>query len=168
MEIKRKYYENRILKLLREYNENFGLLTESKNEILMDKLGLKEELAVVFEEVGKKLAIWLANKYLKYYYDNNINLINYGMTKADVLNAAKKKINELHPRRIIPELTSIMDYIQIGLNGNKSSLDDLNIIDIITNAKIWHDSLNIGEGSINYNENHPILIDFRDENGEGY
>jgi hypothetical protein len=65
-------------------------------------------------------------------------------------------------------LTSIMDYIQVGLNGNKSSLDDLSIFDIFNKSKEWHDSLNIGNGTINYIENAPILIDFRNENGEGY
>jgi hypothetical protein len=61
-----------------------------------------------------------------------------------------------------------MDYIQVGLNGNKSSLDDLSIFDIFNKSKEWHDQLNVGQGSINYIENAPILIDFRDENGEGY
>jgi signal-transduction protein with cAMP-binding, CBS, and nucleotidyltransferase domain len=32
MKIKEKYYENRIIHLLREYNEKFQLLTESKNK----------------------------------------------------------------------------------------------------------------------------------------
>jgi hypothetical protein len=169
MKIKEKYYHKKILNLLKEYNDNFGLLNESKKEILMDKLGLNEDLAQVFDEIGKKLSVWLANKYLKYYYDNNINLINYGMTKTDVLKAAKKKINELHPQRMIPVLASIMDYIQVGLNGNKSSLEDLNIVDIITKSKEWHDSLNVGDGTINYVEpkDHTVVIDFR-KDGEGY
>ena len=179
MEIKRKYYENRILKLLKEYNENFGLLTEDKQEerlkILTEKIGMKPGLAETFDRVCGKTSVWIANKYLKMYYDNNINLINYGMTKADVLNDAKKKINELHPQRIIPVLVSIMDYNRApksvgGLDNKITSHYDkeTSINDIITDAKIWHDSLNIGDGSINYYENHPILIDFRDENGEGY
>ena len=31
----------------------------------------------------------------------------------------------------------------------------------------WHKSLNIGDGSINYEETHPIIIDFR-KDSEGY
>jgi hypothetical protein len=168
MEIKRKYYENRILKLLKEYNENFGLITESKKEILMDKLGLKEELAVVFEEVGNKLAIWLANKYLKYYYDEGKLMAEKNIPNQQVLEWAKERLNRLIPQRLRNGLAPIMDYIQVGLNGNKSSLDDLNIDQITSKSQEWHNSLGIGEGSINYYENHPILIDFRDENGEGY
>jgi hypothetical protein len=54
------------------------------------------------------------------------------------------------------------------LNGNKSSLDDLSITKIASKSKQWHDQLNVGEGKLNYIENNPMLIDFRDENGNGY
>jgi hypothetical protein len=168
MEIKRKYYENRILKLLKEYNENFGLITESKKEILMDKLGLNEKLAIVFEEVGNKLAIWIANKYLKYYYDEGKIMAEKNIPNQQVLEWAKERLNRLVPQRLRGGLVSIMDYIQVGLNGNKSSLDDLNIIEIMDKSQEWHNSLGIGDGAINYIENAPILIDFRDKNGEGY
>lgn len=169
MEIKRKYYENRVLKLLREYNENFGLLTESKKEILMDKLGLKEELAVVFEEVGKKLAIWIANKYLKYYYDEGKLMAEKNIPNQQVLEWAKERLNRLIPQRLRDGLASIMDYIQVGLNGNKSSLDDLTILEIMSKSQEWHNSLGIAEGEINYKEphTHDVILDFR-KDGEGY
>jgi len=138
MEIKRKYYENRILKLLKEYNENFGLITESKKEILMDKLGLNEKLAIVFEEVGNKLAIWIANKYLKYYYDEGKIMAEKNIPNQQVLEWAKERLNRLVPQRLRGGLVSIMDYIQVGLNGNKSSLDDLNIIEIMDKSQEWH------------------------------
>jgi hypothetical protein len=35
-------------------------------------------------------------------------------------------------------------------------------------SKEWHDSLDIGTGDINYVENNPIVLDFRDENGDGF
>jgi hypothetical protein len=168
MKIKEKYYHKKILNLLREYNENFGLLNESKKEILMDKLGLKEDLAQVFDEVGKKLSIWLANKYLKFYYDEGKSMAEKNIPNQQVLEWAKERLNRLIPQRLRDGLSSIMDYIQVGLNGNKSSLDDLSILQITSLSKQWHDSLNIGEGAINYVEKNPIIIDFRDENGEGY
>ena len=169
MKIKEKYYHNRIIHLLKEYNENFGLLNESKKEILMDKLGLKESLAKVFDEVGKKLSVWLANKYLKYYYDLGKSYAEREVTHKEILDFAKHKLNTTHsPTDMRRTLTSIMDYIQVGLNGNKSSLDDLSIFDIFKKSKEWHDQLNVGQGSINYVENKPIIIDFRNENGEGY
>jgi len=169
MEIKRKYYENRILKLLKEYNENYGLITESKKEILMDKLGLKEEIAIVFEEVGKKLAIWLANKYLKYYYDEGKLMAEKNIPNQQVLEWAKERLNRLIPQRLRDGLASIMDYIQVGLNGNKSSLDDLTILEIMSKSQEWHNSLGIAEGEINYKEphTHDVILDFR-KDGEGY
>jgi hypothetical protein len=169
MKIKEKYYENRIIHLLREYNENFGLLNESKKEILMDKLGIREELAQVFDEICGKLSVWMANKYLKYYYDNAKEQAEPSVPHKDILETAKYRLNSSlissALRRILP---GIMDYIRVGLNGNKSSLDDLSILKIASKSKEWHDSLNIGEGAINYVEKNPILIDFRNENGEGY
>ena len=135
----------------------------------MDKLGLKESLAKVFDEVGKKLSVWLANKYLKYYYDLGKSYAEREVTHKEILDFAKHKLNTTHsPTDMRRTLTSIMDYIQVGLNGNKSSLDDLSIFDIFKKSKEWHDQLNVGQGSINYVENKPIIIDFRNENGEGY
>jgi hypothetical protein len=168
MKIKEKYYHNRIIHLLKEYNENFGLLNESKKEILMDKLGLKEDLAQVFDEIGKKLSVWLANKYLKFYYDEGKSIAEKNIPNQQILEWAKEKLNRLIPQRLRDGLSSIMDYIQVGLNGNKSSLDDLSILEIMSKSKQWHNRLNIGEGAINYVEKNPILIDFRNENGEGY
>jgi hypothetical protein len=175
MKIKEKYYENRIIHLLREYNENFGLLNESKKEILMDKLGLKEDTAQVFEEICGKLSVWMANKYLKYFYDDNKTMSEPGVPNKDILDWAKHRLNSTPLSNFGRVLPGIMDYIIIGLNRNKSSLEDLPMfeikrgeLNIYKKSKEWHDSLNIGEGAINYIENAPKLIDFRDENGEGY
>lgn len=134
----------------------------------MDKLGLNEDLAQVFDEVGKKLSIWLANKYLKFYYDEGKSMAEKNIPNQQILEWAKQRLNRLIPQRLRDGLSSIMDYIQVGLNGNKSSLEDLSILEIVSKSKQWHDSLNIGEGAINYVEKNPILIDFRNENGEGY
>jgi hypothetical protein len=169
MKLKEKYYHKKILNLLKEYNDNFGLLNESKKEIIMDKLGIREELAQVFDEIGKKLSVWLANKYLKHFYDDAKSQAEPNVPNKDILSAAKNRLNSRLTVYILRNvLSEIMDYIQVGLNGNKSSLDDLSILKIASKSSQWHDSLNIGEGAINYVEKNPILIDFRNENGEGY
>jgi hypothetical protein len=168
MKLKEKYYHKKILNLLKEYNDNFGLLNESKKEILMDKLGLSPNIAEVFDEVCGKLAIWLANKYLKYYYEDNKTKSNPGVAHKDMLKWAQHRVNSMAKSTLRRVLPGIMDYIRVGLNGNKSSLDDLSIVQIASLSSQWHDSLNIGQGAINYIENAPILIDFRNENGEGY
>ena len=168
MKLKEKYYHKKILNLLKEYNDNFGLLNESKKEILMDKLGINEDLAEVFDEICGKLSIWVANKYLKYYYEDNKTKSNPGVAHKDMLKWAQHRVNSMAKSTLRRVLPGIMDYIRVGLNGNKSSLDDLSIVQIASLSSQWHDSLNIGQGAINYIENAPILIDFRNENGEGY
>jgi hypothetical protein len=134
----------------------------------MDKLGINEDLAEVFDEICGKLAIWLANKYLKYYYEDNKTKSNPGVAHKDMLKWAQHRVNSMAKSTLRRVLPGIMDYIRVGLNGNKSSLDDLSIVQIASLSSQWHDSLNIGDGAINYIENAPILIDFRNENGEGY
>ena len=169
--MKRILQEKKIIEILKEYNSKYGVLLEaSKLDILTDekKFGMKKEIAEVFEEVGKKLAIWLANKYLKYYYDEGKLMAEKDIPNQQILEWAKERVNRLIPQRLREGLIPIMDYIQVGLNGNKSSLDDLSILEIMSAQQQWHNSLGIGEGNINYIENAPILIDFRDENGEGY
>ena len=162
--------QKKIIQLLKEYNSKYGvLLEESKKGILMDKLGLSEDLAQVFDEIGKKLSVWLANKYLKHFYDNAKESAEPNVPNKDILSVAKNRLNSrLTVSGLRNVLSGIMDYIQVGLNGNKSSLDDLSILKIASKSSQWHDSLNIGEGAINYVEKNPILIDFRNENGEGY
>jgi hypothetical protein len=163
--------ERKIINILKEYNNKYGVLLEgSKLDILTDekKFGMNKEVATVFDEVGKKLAIWLANKYLKFYYDEGKKMAEKDIPNQQILEWAKERLNRLIPQRLREGLIPIMDYIQVGLNGNKSSLDDLSIVEIMSKQQQWHDSLGIGEGNINYIENAPILIDFRNEDGEGY
>ena len=169
--MKRILQEKKIIEILKEYNSKYGVLLEaSKLDILTDekKFGMKKEIAEVFDVVGKKLAIWLANKYLKFYFDEGKKMAEKDIPNQQILEWAKERVNRLIPQRLREGLIPIMDYIQVGLNGNKSSLDDLSILEIMSKQQQWHDSLGIGEGNINYIENAPILIDFRNEDGEGY
>ena len=145
MKLKEKYYHKKILNLLKEYNDNFGLLNESKKEILMDKLGLKEDLAQVFDEIGKKLSVWLANKYLKHFYDDAKSQAEPNVPNKDILSVAKNRLNSRLTVYILRNvLSEIMDYIQVGLDGNKSSLDDLLVHQIVSKSTQLHDIFNIG------------------------
>jgi hypothetical protein len=61
-----------------------------------------------------------------------------------------------------------MDWIYVGLNGDLSEHKNDSFIELRQKAKEWHDSLEIGDGDINYVEENPILIDFRDADGYGF
>jgi hypothetical protein len=65
-------------------------------------------------------------------------------------------------------IQSIMDWVRVGLNGNLGEYKDLPFIDLVLQSKDWHDSLEIGQGDINYKEQNPTILDFTDENGNGF
>jgi hypothetical protein len=153
------YHQNKIIKLLKEYNSKHSdILTEAKSKLddLINKVGLKPETAQMFDSIAGGLSIFLTRKVLENFQR---------VTNMPIKSLAK----ELNPTsQLRQDLTSIMDYVTNGLNGNKSSLDNLTFEQIKDKSKEWHDSLNVGDSKINYVENNPILIDFRNENGVGY
>jgi hypothetical protein len=61
-----------------------------------------------------------------------------------------------------------MDWVRVGLNGNLGENKDLSINQLYNLSKEWHDSLEVGQGDINYKEENPIILDFTDENGNGF
>ena len=161
--------QKKIIQLLKEYNDNFGLLNESKKEILMNKFGLKEDVAKVFDEIGKKLSIWLVRDvYLRHYINKAKTLTREKVPEEVFETWAKTQLNQEPINSLTQVLSRIMDYIIRELGGNKSSLDNLTLTEIIGKADEWHRSLNIGSGKINYIEKNPIIIDFRNEDGNGY
>jgi len=68
----------------------------------------------------------------------------------------------------ITKIQSIMDWIRVGLNGNVTPYKDLSYNELLEKSVQWHDSLEVGQGDINYKETHPILLDFRDKDGNGF
>jgi hypothetical protein len=153
------YHQNKIIKLLKEYNSKHSdILTEAKSklEILINKTGLKPETAQMFDSIAGGLSTFFANKVIDSFQK---------LTSMPKERVAK----ELNPTsQLRQDLNSIMDYFINGLNRNKSSLVNLTFEQIKEKSKEWHDSLNVGDSKINYIENNPILIDFRNENGVGY
>ena len=168
--MKRILQEKKIIEILKEYNNKYGVLLEaSKLKILTDKVGFSEPIAKVFDELCGPLAVWMANKLYKHYVQRTKNYnVEGNMTPQEIKEFSISEINKINIPTLTRTITPIMDYIRVGLNGNKSSLEDDKWSEIYEKQKQWHDSLNVGEGKINYIENAPILIDFRNEDGEGY
>jgi hypothetical protein len=160
--MKRILQDKKIVELLKEYNSKYELLNEAKSklDVLINKFGIEEENAKVLNDSFGPLSIWMANKIGEYY--SNMYNEEYPTPKVALSRLF------LRASSYRSQFASIKDYIAVGLNGNKSSLDNLDYREIYIKSKEWHDALNLGEGEINYIENAPILIDFRDKNGEGY
>ncbi len=162
--------ENKILKLLKEYNSKYELINEAKSklDILINKVGFSEPIAKVFDELCGALAVWMANKLYKHYVQRTKNYnVEGNMTPQEIKEFSISEINKINIPTLTRIIIPIMDYIRVGLNGNKSSLEDDSWGQIYEKQKQWHDSLNIGDGAINYEETHPIILDFR-KDGEGY
>jgi hypothetical protein len=141
------------------------ILEASKVDSLVSKLGLTQENAEKMERICGKLSIIMTNK-LK----NHVNSIleNAGETNITDESITTTLNNQLNRNQFWSALTSIMDYIRVGLNGDISTLKDFTINEIYTKSREWHDSLEVGQGKINYVEESPIILDFRDENGNGF
>ncbi len=141
------------------------ILEVSKVDSLVSKLGLTQENAEKMERICGKLSIIMTNK-LK----NHINdiLENAGETNITDESITTTLNNQLNRNQFWSALTSIMDYIRVGLNGDISTLKDFTFRGVYTKSQEWHDSLEVGQGKINYVEESPIILDFRDENGNGF
>ena len=134
------------------------LITEaSKKDILINKLGFKKYNAEYLDRVCGPLSVIIANKI--------IDIYRGGYSDKDIMN----HLNTFGVDRLYrTEITSIMDWIRIGLNGNLSEYKNLTFEGLKEKSIEWHDSLKIGQGEVNYVENNPIAVDFRKEDGTGF
>lgn len=150
------------------------LITEaSKLDSLINKLGVTEPNAKFLNQSCGKLSIWMANKIIDGIIDKKYALIlnqpiptrSNARKSEDVVNILNVSLNSIGVRQ---KIVSIMDYIRVGLSGNIKTINDLSLEDIAELSREWHESLEVGTGSIDYVEEHQIILDFRDENGEGF
>ena len=135
----------------------------------MDKIGFNEESADILDQLCGPLSVWMGNKLIDVYS----KALEPILPEYEDDNEFKKAVirsmnNESAIQRARRNITSIMDWIRVGLNGNLGEFKDLNFTDLLKKSQEWHDSLEVGQGDINYKEENPILLDFRDENGDGF
>ena len=161
-----------VLNLLRNYNTTYEkeLVTEaSKKKVLIDKVGLSEPNAEYLDEVCGPLSVWMANKLIDLQLNNMRSWESRGIETKLTKQNALEKINSGNLKNYYGQkVTEIMDWIRVGLNGRIGEYKDLSIPELLTKSKEWHESLGIGGGEINYVEKHPIVKDFRNEDGEGF
>lgn len=144
------------------------IITEaSKKKILTDKIGFNEENADLLDRLCGSLSVWMAKKMMDVQQNNSISHGNppkQGQELIDQMNSN----GILRMKRGF--IQSIMDWVRVGLNGNLGEYKDLPFTDLVLLSKEWHDSLEIGQGDINYVEphTHDIILDFRDKNGDGF
>ena len=147
-----------------------NLITEaSKKDVLVNKLGLKEEHAEFFDRTCGGLSVMIFKKYLRYIFQfmkNSPGEEFTTLTEKEVIEALNRNssIPAAHKQRI----QSIMDWVRVGLNGRLNQYQDLTFSELYDKSEEWHNSLNLGQGDINYKEENTIIKDFRDADGNGF
>jgi len=144
-----------------------GLILEaSKKQILIDKLGFDENSASILDRLCGPLSVWMGNKILDY---------NRLMTSRpnDTRTPEEIKTNIIVMSRLFvnnnrQNITSIMDWVRVGLNGNLGPNKELSFGKLYEASQKWHDELEVGSGDVNYVEENPVILDFRQPDGTGY
>ena len=127
----------------------------------MDKVGFDEDNADILDKLCGPLSVWMGNKIIDVYMEY--------FPSEDSRNKTINYINDnalIHRER--QTVSSIMDWIRVGLNGNLGENKNLSFKELKSKSFQWHDSLEIGQGDINYKEQNPTILDFTDENGNGF
>ena len=165
----RKDIENDEKSLLELKKLNDLLITEaSKKEILMNKVGFDEDSANILDKLAGPLSVWMGNKLIQFYL-NQYSKMTQELTPEELKKVTIQKINDnMLIKGVKNNISSIMDWIRVGLNGNLGENKELSFRDLYLKSREWHESLEVGQGDINYNETNDILLDFRDDEGNGF
>jgi hypothetical protein len=137
----------------------------SKKKILMDKIGFNEDNADLLDKLCGPLSVWMSKKMMEFQQYSSGRLGNQVKTGSELIDQMN---NNGVLRMKQSSIQSIMDWVRVGLNGNLGGYKDLPFIDLVLHSTEWHDSLEIGQGDINYKEENPTILDFTDENGNGF
>ena len=160
------------------------ILEASKKDVLINKLGFSKDNAETLANAAGPFSVWLGNKLINLYANKflEVHLGNSSLTpeqkekfKSEFADPKIRKqrvldfLNRLGGvRGNLSNITSIMDWIRVGLNGNVKPYMNMSFEELYDLSREWHDSLEAGQGDFNYNENNKVLRDYRDEDGIGF
>jgi len=164
-----KKLDSKIIKIQKMMGVRNLVMEASKKDVLVNKLGLKEEHAEFFDRICGGLSVMIFKKYLRFIFHFMKNSPGEDFTTL----SEKEVIDALNKNPSIPGnhkqwVQSIMDWVRVGLNGRLNQYQDLNFTELYNESKEWHDSLNLGQGDVNYKEENTIIKDFRDADGYGF
>jgi len=164
-----KKLDSKIVKIQKMMGVRNLVMEASKKDVLVNKLGLKEEHAEFFDRTCGGLSVMIFKKYLRFIFHFMKNSPGEEFTTL----SEKEVIEALNKNPSIPGnhkqwVQSIMDWVRVGLNGRLNQYQDLNFTELYNESKEWHDSLNLGQGDVNYKEENTIIKDFRDADGYGF
>jgi len=140
------------------------IMEASKKNVLVNKLGLKEEIADYLDRTCGGLSVIMLKKLIDLLKGGYVDGSN--VSDKDVIRDINS--NNGFSSLFRQGLTSIMDWVRVGLNGNLGTYKDDAFVTLLALSKNWHNSLDIGDGDINYVEKNSVILDFRDKDGYGF
>jgi hypothetical protein len=146
-----------------------GLILEaSKKDTLINKIGWDEASANILDRLCGPLSVLIGNKIIEWKV-KDYGAFPEGTSPQDIKKVIMGTLNgEQFVWRNTQNITSIMDWVRVGLNGNLGENKNLSFWDLFRASEKWHDELEVGSGDINYVEENPVILDFRDANGNGF
>jgi hypothetical protein len=151
------------VKILISEEQHYLLIEASKKDILIQKIGLNERNAEFLSNLCGPLSVFMANKLI-----DNIMVSDSRTQKISREDTIDELNSDYTLQTFRQTITSIMDWIRVGLNGNVKPYQNLSYKELHQESKKWHDELQVGDSAIDYKEEHPVVIDFRNEKGNGY
>ena len=153
------------MKIIISETQYVRLLSEaSKLNILIDKEGLDRDQAELLDELCGSISVWMLGK-IKGWQKDILSSWGTEFPNSEIIDFINK--NGL-VSRLRQQIIGIMDWVRVGLDGNIKPFKNLTLEELNNKSKEWHDSLDIGDGDINYVEENDIIKDFRDDNGNGF
>lgn len=135
----------------------------------MDKIGFNEENAGLLDKLCGPLSVWMGNKLIDVYSKAlESTLGEYEDEREYKKEVIRTMNNNSSIQSARSNIVSVMDWIRVGLNGNLGENKDLDFFTLLRLSTQWHESLEVGQGDINYKEENPTILDFTDENGNGF
>jgi len=151
-----------------------NILTEaSKRDILINKLGVKDDQADVLSKIAGPLSVFFAYKILEmyevdYYADRVSDERRIQITSKQTAPERFALVNGSNSfSRERDKMRGIMDWVRVALGGNVKTYQQLSFNELYEESERWHESLGVGESKFDYNETNEIILDFR-KNDEGY
>lgn len=159
------------------------VISESnKLDVLINKIGLDPENAEIIYDICGPFSIILGKKLIEYVGESHMEYMLAAIPHEEEIKLKERwkkdekyrldfGINILKKKSLssfTPSLTSIMDWIRVGLNGNLGQHKNEDFRELYNRSHLWHKSLSSGESKVNYKENNEIIRDYRDKNGVGY
>jgi hypothetical protein len=124
-----------------EYGE--GGVARAK-DVIINKIGLNEELADFFVSKSEKFAIWLADSIIK----ENMSMSD--LTKKQAIDYLNQN-SSLTMRTLSSRIRGVLDWLQHPVTP-KQDLRNLSFSEAEEKAKEWHDELQVLGGDIDFTE----------------